>query len=276
MPARKYLTIDDIRPYIPRVENRELTRAELARELGVSLPTLQRELKRLDIKLRHKRSMRPLHVRLLELFTEEQLRTLSQYEIAKQLKIKQPNISKALKQLGIKRETKYDSSQRDELCEQVVNHIMEHGGYVESTIRKLGVNIYKNAVYTYCRERGIDLRLYRMAYRRFGHWLTLPCLPEPCYTRDYLIKAECTKCGSVHTVQIVNLQTGASTQCRSCSNKERTSTSCCRSVVCIETKEKTRSVRTLAKKLGVNYAKLLAKLKRDGDYKYDGLTYRLV
>ena len=275
MPARKTITADDILPYIPRLESRELTRAQLAEELGVCLPTLRRELKKLDIAVPSKRHAKPLRDRLLELYTEEQLQTLSQYQIAEDLNLTQPNVAKAMKQLGIKRKTVYDNSERDALCEQVVDHIMENGGYVESTIRELGINIYKNAVYDYCRERGIDLRLYRFAHRRYGHWLTLPCIAERCYTMDYKVEAECTKCGSVHTVQIVNLRTGSSTQCRDCANKERTDTSCCKPVVCSETKEKIRSVRTLAERIGVSYIRLLTALKKDGQFVHNGLTYQL-
>ena len=91
---------------------------------------------------------------------------------------------------------------------------------------------------------------------------------------DYRVKAECTRCGSVHTVQMVNLRTGASTQCRDCADRDRQEVSCCKPVVCVETKEKLRSVRTLAKKVGVSYSKLLTQLKRDGQYVHDGLTYQ--
>ena len=275
MPARKTVTAEDILPFIPRLQNRELTRAQLAEELGVCLPTLRRELKKLDIEVPHKRHSKPLRDRLLKLYTEEQLQTLSQYQIAQELNITQPNVAKALKQLGIKRKTTYDNSERDALCEQIVDHIIEHGGYVESTIRELGISIYKNAVYDYCKDRGIDLRLYRFAHRRYGHWLTLPCIAEPCYTMDYKVKAECTKCGSVHTVQIVNLRTGASTQCRSCADKDRRDTSCYKPVVCLETKEKIKSMRQLSKRLGISYSALVTTLKRDGQVTHEGLTYQL-
>ena len=274
MPARKRITADDILPFIARLESRELTRAELAKELGVCLPTLRRELDNLNIEVPHKRNKRPLQERLVELYSQEQLETLSQYQIAKDLNLTQPNIAKALKQLGIKRNVQYDNVRRDALCEQVVNHILEHGGYVMPTIRKLGLRIYKNAVYDYCKENDIDLEPYHFAHRRYGYWLTLPGIPERCYTMDYRVKAECTRCGTVHTVQIVNLRTGASTQCRDCADRDRQDVSCCKPVVCVETKEKLRSVRTLAKKVGVSYSKLLTQLKRDGQFVHDGLTYQ--
>lgn len=275
MPVRKTITADDIRPHLEKLHNRELTRAELAKELGVCLPTLRRELNNLDIDVPHKRNRVPLRKRLVELYTQEELETLSQYQIAKDLKITQPSVAMAMKKLGIKRNLKHDTSEQDALCEQVVNHILEHGGYVMPTIRKLGLKIYKNAVYNYCKKNHIDLEPYHMAHRRYGWWLTLPCIPERCYTADYKVKAECTRCGTVHTVQIVNLRTGASTQCRSCAGLDRQEVSCCKPVVCVETKEKLRSVRTLAKKVGVSYSKLLTQLKRDGQFVHDGLTYQL-
>ena len=276
MPARKTITADDIRPHLERLHNRELTRAELAKELGVCVPTLRRELNNLDIDVPQKRNRVPLRKRLVELYTQEELETLSQYQIAKDLKITQPSVAMAMKKLGIKRNLKHDTTERDALCEQVVNHILEHGGYVMPTIRKLGLKIYKNAVYNYCKKNDIDLEPYHMAHRRYGWWLTLPCIPERCYTADYRVKAECTRCGTVHTVQIVNLRTGASTQCLSCAGLDRQEVSCCKPVVCVETKEKLRSVRTLAKKVGVSYSKLLTQLKRDGQFMHAGLTYQLV
>ena len=274
MPARKTITADDIRPYIQRLQDRELTRAELAKELGVCLPTLRRELNNMDIDVPHKRNRVPLHNRLVELYTQEQLETLSQHQIAKDLKITQPSVAVAMKKLGIKSNYHYDNTERDALCEQVVNHIIEHGGYVMPTIKKLGLPIYKNAVYNYCKEHNIDLEPYHLAYRRYGYWMTLPGIPERCYTVDYRVKAECTRCGTVHTVQIVNLRTGASTQCRSCAGLDRQDVSCCKPVICVETNEKLRSVRTLSKKVGVSYSKLLTKLKRDGQFVHDGLTYQ--
>lgn len=275
MRAKKELTVEDIQPFIERLKKRELTRRQLAQELGVCLPVLNRELKKLPVEVPAMRNRLPLHERLLKLLSKEELETLSQYDIAKQLQVTQPGVATALKKLGLKRVNHIKD--RDARCEQVVNHIIENGGYVESTIRKLGINIYKNAVYDYCKERDIDLRLYRFAHQRYGHWLTLPCVAERCHTMDYRLQAECTKCGTVHTVQIVNLRSGASTQCRACADKERSAwTSCCSPVYCVETMEKTRSVRTLAKQLGVSYTCLLRLLKKDGQYAHDGLTYKFV
>jgi hypothetical protein len=275
MPARKTLTAADILPFIPRLKNRELTRAELAKELGVCLPTLRRELKNIDLEVPHKRNRVPLRKRLVEIYTQEELETYSQYKMAKDLNVTQPHIARALKTLGIKRSVVYDNSERDALCEQVVDYILENGGYVVPTIRKLGLKLYKNAVYDYCKERQIDLEPYRFAYRRYGYWLTLPGIPERRYAADYRVKAECTRCGSIHQVSIINLRTGASTQCRACSNEDKRDRSCCKAVVCLETKEKIRSVRELSKRLDISYSSLSTVLKRDGCFTRDGLTYQL-
>ena len=232
-------------------------------------------VEKLPIEVPAMRNRLPLHERLLKLYRKEELETLSQNDIAKQLKVTQPAVAKALKTLGLKRVNHFRD--RDARCEQVVNHIIENGGYVVPTIRNLGINIYRNAVYDYCKDKGIDLRLYHFAHRRYGHWLTLPCIAERCYTMDYRLQAECTKCGTVHTVQIVNLRSGASTQCRECAGKERKAwTSCCSPVFCVETMEKIRSVRTLAKQLGVSYCGMLRNLKQNGQYAHDGLTYKFL
>ena len=83
MPARKTITADDIRPHLERLHNRELTRAELAKELGVCVPTLRRELNNLDIEVPQKRNRVPLRKRLVELYTQEELETLSQLHVRK-------------------------------------------------------------------------------------------------------------------------------------------------------------------------------------------------
>jgi DNA-binding transcriptional ArsR family regulator len=274
MPARKTITAEDVKPFIPQLQSRQLTRAQLAEQLGVCLSTLRRELKSLAIAVPTKRNERPLHERLLELFTDEELQTLSQSEIASRLNITQPNITTALRKLGIKRVV-HNHTERDALCEQVVNHIVENGGYVESTIRELGINIYKNAVYNYCKDNDIDLRLYRFAHRKYGHWLTLPCIAERIHTCDYKIKAMCTKCGTVHYPHLVNMKNSASTQCLDCASKERGGCNGGMSVRCVDTDETFSSVRSLSKAIGASYQKILLLLKRDGSFEHNGLTYRL-
>jgi hypothetical protein len=275
MPARKVITAEDIKPFIPQLQSRELTRAQLSAQLGVCLPTLRREIKALGIEVPTKRNERPLHERLLELFTQEELQTLTQYEISQRLNLKQPNVARAMTKLGIKRNDVYGNTQRDELCEQVASYIMEHGGYVQSTIKKLGLKVYRNAVYDYCEARNIDLRPYRFAHRRYGSWLTLPCIAETAYNCDYKVKAVCTKCGTVHYPQLVNLKRGVSTQCLDCASKERRSGNSSRSVRCVTTDETFKSVRSLANSIGVSYQTMLAVLKRDGLFEHDGLRYRL-
>ena len=276
MPARKSITAEDIKPYIPQLQSRELTRAQLAEQLGVCLPTLRRELKSIDIEVPTKRHKLPLHERLLDLFTEEELQTLSQYEIAKRLNVTQPNVAKAMGKLGIKRKVVYTSDERDALSELVVNHIIEHGGFVASTIKKLGIKTHKNAVYDYCKEHDIDLMPYRFAHRRYGYWLTLPGVPERVHTCDYKVKSLCTKCGTIHYPQLVNLKTGASTQCFDCASQERGSSNGGLSVQCINTNETFGSVRSLAKAIGASYQKMMVGLKRDGLFEHLGLTYQLV
>ena len=275
MAFKKVITEADIAPYLPLLEGRKMTRKQLASKLNVSACTLRNAIMELDLELPSKRNDRPLHDRLLEVFTLEELNELSQYDIAKRLNVTQPHVAIALEKLGIKRTDIYRVGERNEMCEQVVNHIMEHGGFVQSTIKKLGLKIYRNAVYDYCKVNDIDLRLYRFAHRRYGHWLTLPCIAEPVYNCDYKIKSLCTKCGTVHYPQLVNMKKGVSTQCMDCASKERRSGNNSRSVRCVTTDETFKSVRSLANSIGVSYQTMLAVLKRDELFEHDGLKYRL-
>ena len=251
-----------------------MSRDQLAASLGVSAPLLRRELKNLGVEIPSKKNKRPLHVRLLETFTEEELSTTSQYKIAEHMQTKQPAVAKALKMLGIERNHTHRAEKRNNLCQQVVDHIKENGGWIAPTIRELGLNICRTTVYEYCKDNSIDLAPYHFAHRQYGHWLTLPGIPERCYVADYRLKAECTRCGSVHTVQLVNLKTGASTQCRDCAASDRRDGERSFPVICIDTQERFKSVRALARHLNTGYAYLLIALKRTGNFNHGGLSYQ--
>ena len=269
------ITHDDIQPYLSRIENGQMTLSQLAKEIGVSITTLRKNLVRLGISTPLMRNKGLLAERIFDKFSRQELMSTPQSKIAREMNCTQASICRVLKELGIVRRH-FVEEDREAKCAQVVDHIMENGGYVKPTLKKLGLRLWHGHVYDYCKERNIDLKPYRFAYRRYGHWLTLPGIAEPCYVQDYRLKAKCTKCGSIHKVQLTNLAAGLSTQCGDCAAEERRQLGTFRAVICLETNEKIRSIRSLAKRLGVNYQVLLSKLKKVGHFKYDELTYQLV
>jgi len=170
------------------------------------------------------RNKRPLSERLAERYSRHELETISQPKLAKEFNVSQAYVCKSLKDLGIKSQTlKQMMKVCDERCQAVVDYIIENGGSINEAVRQLcfPFETTRQATSRYAKKHGIDLRQYRMAYQQHGHWTILPCTPEPYTTNDFKVRARCELCGTEHTVQIVNLRSGASTKCRDCADAEK-------------------------------------------------------
>jgi len=144
VPRTRKIIIDpeQLKSLIQKVDTNETTLTDVAAVFGVSADTIRSRCLQLGIRKPRRRNKDPLHVRLQEKFTTEQLKALSQYDIAKTMDCAQPYVSKAPKRLGIKsnyHERCKEKTQRE--IEQVINHIQNNGGRVKSTIRKLGLKI---------------------------------------------------------------------------------------------------------------------------------------
>lgn len=279
MANKKYIAKDKILALIPRLEKRELTQIQAAKELGVSVEVFKDRAAGYGIKLPRKRHEDPLSKRLLKLYTKEELLSKSGYEIARELRIKQSGVCKALKELGLSRN--HHQAQRDETaakCQTVIEYLEENGGSVAHAVQALGHHKeFRLAVYKFARDNNIDLRQFRMAYQKYGHWTVLPCIPEPCSTQDYRVDARCELCGTVHRVTIVNLRSGGSTKCRACADKDRNRKGYLR-VRNVQTGKVYPSIRSWATEIGQSkrYQQLRVKLKRNNSVEIDGCKYVLV
>ncbi len=158
----------------------------------------------------------------------------------------------------------------DEVSQQVLDHLVEHGGTVNSAARDLGIGSSRvqQAVRSYARRIGFDTAPYRIAHQRFGLWKILPGTPEPCYTADYRVDALCTGCNTVHSVLIGNLRSGASSGCHHCNRYKGDI-----QVRCVETSEVFRSIHSLSEELNLKYQKVRMTLRDEGIFEYLGFSY---
>lgn len=268
---------EDALEYIRRVEAGEPKKAT-AKAMGFNYDTMRHACRRHGLEF----PKRVLAVERIVEFEEQILAgTISQHQIAEKLGITQCRVSNLYKELGYSAISRgcrpgqnvTTQEERDRISKEVIAHIEEHGGYVNQALKTLGYpQHYRWFVNQYAKEIGFDYKNWRFAHRRYGYWVTLPGHAQPVQACDYLLKARCTKCGSVHEVRLINLKTGASTMCWDCSLISREF----QSVECVETGKQYRSIMACAKALGIGYQTFRLKLSRQGEYVHEGKTYVVI
>ena len=279
MGSKPRITEEDVREFV-RLVGDGMQRKAAAKKLGLQIDSLKYACKRLDIPW-------PARVELIDRikqFEPEILAgSISQHQIAAKLKCSQCAISRIYQKLGypclpVGKQTvnSVTLEARIALCEEILAHIETHGGYLKPTLRELDIpESFLVHVRNYAKKIGFDFELYRFAHRQYGFWLTLPGKAKPVHTCDYMISAVCTKCGATHEISLVNMKSGATTQCMSCSREERRGRALCRKCKCVETGEAIRSIRQLSQKLGVPHSTVEYHFSNFGKLEHDGLTYVL-
>ena len=152
---------------------------------------------------------------------------------------------------------------RLEECLQVQTHIETKGGSISEAIQALGLSLHTKTFRSYAKRVGFEYKRYKHAYKRYGHWMLLPCTAELFSKADFMHQALCTKCSRVYTVSINNLRAGASNCCMECALKsERRRLQ----VKCTQTGKIYRSLRSLCKQLGLlgQYKRIRLKLVKTG------------
>lgn len=174
---------------------------------------------------------------------------LTQKTIASKLKLSQPYICQLVRKyrLNEKANTSY-RKRMDRACNRVIDYVITHGGSVQSAIKALKVNVHSQTVWKRAKEQSVDLTAYRYASQRFGSWEILPGRPASIYKADFLVNALCHGCGTKHCVSLVNLKSGASTQCSSCAKRGVKF----RQVRRESTGEIYRSIRSFVKAVGID------------------------
>jgi len=272
---KKTIDIDKLLGFYPKLKAREISQADVAHHFGVTRETLRAIAKRSGHPLPAVRSKHPLATRLLDRYSIAELENKTQYELAEEFGTSQPNVYMAYRDLGIKSAGGRSKEKTDANCQLVCDYIIENGGWVAPTIRKLGIAVDKASVYAYARQEGIDLKKYGMAYRTYGHWVTQPCHPKRVCPSDHILLAQCQLCGETYEVRRINLVNGASTCCRNCSQ------GCSgghHKVRCVETGTIFRSVRAWASEIeGLGrYQSLRLRINRTGTCLLMGKTYELI
>ena len=269
----------DVRKFVALVNN-GMQRKAAAQEVGVDIKSIKYACKRLGIQW----PGRTLLSEQLKQYEPQILAgTISQHQLAKELSCSQARLSVLFKELGYPAIPPGDpgpdaatKAERIRNCERVLEHLEIKGGYLKPTVLELGLpESFRHHVVEYAKTIDFNFEIYRFAHREYGHWLTLPGKAKPIYTCDYLLPAVCTKCGTTHEVSLVNMKSGATTQCMSCSCEERRGKALCRKCKCVETGEAIRSICQLSQKLGVPHSTVEYNFANFGKLKHDGLTYVL-
>ena len=257
-----------------------MQRKKAAQQVGHDVKALRNACKRLGLTW----PGRTLLTEQIKEFEPEILAgTISQHQIATELDCSQAHVSILYKKLGYPALpsgnpglSKVTERERTENCEKVIEHIETHGGYLKTAVRELGFpDSFRLHVAAYAKTIGFDFELYRFAHRNYGFWRTLPGKAKRVYTCDYLLPAVCTKCGTTHDVSLINMRTGASTQCMSCAAEQRKGSAFNRKCVCDETGQVFPSIRKLSQRLDLPTSSLNSLFLRDGCALHNGLTYRL-
>ena len=279
MASKPRIAEADVREFVRLVEA-GMQRKVAAEKLGLNIKSLKYACQRLDIPW-------PKRVEITDKIKQfEQVilsGDISQHEIARRLGCSQCAVNRAYANLGYpslpvggRTANSVTKEERIALCDEILAHIETHGGYLKPTLREMDIpESFLYHIRNYARQINFDFELYRFAHRQYGHWMTLPGKAKPVHTCDYMIPAVCTKCGTTHEVSLVNMKSGATTQCMSCSRDERRGRALCRKCKCVETGEAIRSIRQLSQRLGVPHSTVEYHFANFGKLEHDGLTYVL-
>lgn len=199
-------------------------------------------------------------------------RKITQLELAKKIGCSKISVTKALQKMGIY----CTRTDRKDEYQQVVDHLVAHGGYIKKIIRELGFDCQGVAVAKYARSRGIEPKHYQFAHQRYGYWVVQPGEWEYQKPATYLVPAVCTLCGTHYAKRsISNMRSGKTTRCHKCSKGNEGG--------CVQVRRESdgkvyRSLMTWARELEKmnSYQSIRIKLKNEGEITLDGERYLLI
>jgi hypothetical protein len=200
-------------------------------------------------------------------------------EVAKKIGIGYPYLCKISREIGIASFYNYRAGKKNnhpgvaDKCEEVLEHLMENGGTIPSSLRETGIDVSIRTVRVYAEKIGMSLDHYRYAHQQHGLWKILPGPVEKVYTSDYRVSAVCTGCGTEHKVTMVNLRAGMSKSCHDCAQQGRRYYK----ISCKATGETYTSVRKfIHEKFGLSkYTGIRNRLIRKGEIEVDGNLFKL-
>ena len=181
--------------------------------------------------------------------------SLTLRELSKKLDMNYVTLCKLCRDLGIKSAYNYRSGKKAnhpgvaDKCEEVLEHLMENGGTIPSSLRTTGIDVSIRTVRVYAKKIGMEPEHYRYAHQQHGLWKILPGPFEKAYLSDFRVSAVCTGCGTEHKVTMVNLRAGMSKSCHTCAQQGRRAYK----VSCKETGETYTSIRKfIGEKFGLS------------------------
>lgn len=250
-----------------------LTFREAADSLSLSIKTIR------EAYLQHGRAWPTVGklstVELCRKIKEHLDKGMRQQEIGDSLKVSQPYISQLIRKFNLDSSDLSSYKKRiNQSCEDAIEYIMKNGGSPANAIKVLKLNVHPQTIFSRAVVKGIDLHQFRYKSHRFGLWEILEGKPTAIYSSDYLVTALCHGCNSVHCVSLVNLKSGASTQCKQCASRGVKF----RKVMNTETGKQYRSIRFFSKDIGQanKYQAIRKQLVKAGEICIDGTTFVLV
>jgi len=121
-----------------------------------------------------------------------------------------------VKQLGLhypKSKRRY-SKRVEADVDALVSFIIQNGGSIPAAARFLDLKTTVTTLRKKVKERGIDLKPYRLAHRKYGAWTVLS---DPSnMSNGITVKCRCGSCGVIADVSLHNLHNQRSSSCKKC------------------------------------------------------------
>lgn len=153
----------------------------------------------------------------------------------------------------------------------IIAQAKKSGGSPSAIARELGFK-YTASVRKYVAQLEPNITRWRHAFKRFGHWLTLPTDLAPT-RNEQQIDCVCTNCGAHKSVGLLNLISGRSIACKHCAMQNRQ-----KLMVTDGDAETHRSIRAFAKAIGQpeKYQSLRHSLIAGKSIEHNNKSYSLV
>ena len=101
---------------------------------------------------------------------------------------------------------------------KILGHLVANGGYAKDAMEALGLKVKLHDFRVFAKTQGIVLKDYVHAWKRYGHWLTMPGPYRVEGKSRYIVPAMCLLCGNTYELNLINAKTGKTTCCKNCSH----------------------------------------------------------
>ncbi len=267
------ISIEESKIYVELIVS-GLTQNQAAKHLGRSRKCLNESLNKYSLPL-----PKPEYasVKIEKRYDEYVKKTVTVKELSKQYDVSEIYVRKIFCQVSASRGSK--DTVKDRMAaryQPVVDYLKKHGGYVKHALIAVGLNPGNDRrAKRYCREIGFPYEEYVYAFRTYGYWKSIPGPVRASTTKAETrhITCQCTLCGSIHQVDIVNMISGKSTKCFACGQDKGKS-----KVKCIETGKEFKTLAEWLRAIDMvpQRTTLVQRLRHDKRIEINGLNYRII